>query len=95
MADSRPFPCTRCGHQVRIGEEVFVWCDLGPAVIGDDGVVRVPQVETEGYTNDAHDIHTYAVCPNPDCGHRWRLRRAFTILPEDARTGVSVEGDGQ
>jgi hypothetical protein len=93
MSDARPLPCTRCGHQVRIGEEAFVWCDLGPAVIGGDGVVRVPQAETEGYANDAHDIHTYAVCPNPNCGYRWRLRRAFTAVPETTPNAPTEETD--
>ncbi|MGI5423026.1 hypothetical protein [Actinomadura luteofluorescens] len=74
---TRPFCCTRCGHQVRIGEEASVWADFGPAVIDNDGLVRAPQAEAEGYLHEPHEIHTFAVCPNPECGHKWRLRRPF------------------
>lgn len=78
---TRPLCCTRCGHQVRIGEEAVVWADCGPAVIGDDGMVRTPQAQTEGYTYEPCEIRAYAVCSNPDCGHRWRLRRPLTADP--------------
>jgi hypothetical protein len=74
---TRPFPCTRCGHQVRIAEEAVTWIDFGPAVLNVDGEVRTPQADTEGSVDDPRPYRTYAFCTNPECGHRWRLRRAF------------------
>lgn len=74
---TRPFRCTRCGTQVHIGEEAVTWIDFGPAVLNADGEVRTPQASTEGFVGEPNPCRTYAVCTNPDCGHRWRLRRAF------------------
>lgn len=74
---TRPFPCTRCGSQVNIGEESITWIDFGPAVIGPGGVVQAPQASTEGYVDEPNPYRTYAICSNPECGHQWRLRRRF------------------
>lgn len=78
MADAtRPFPCTKCGQQVWISEEAITWIDFGPAVIGADRIVQAPESSTVGSVSDPNPHRTYAICRNPDCGHRWLLRRRF------------------
>ncbi|MBB3734097.1 hypothetical protein FHR33_010050 [Nonomuraea dietziae] len=40
--EAAPFTCPKCGSQAAVVESVIGTLDWGPAVIGGDGVVRLP-----------------------------------------------------
>lgn len=83
-----PLRCPRCGGQAAVAEDTIGYIDWGPAVVGDDGVVR-PQYPdpADGYQTVVSDGGVTAVrgcCSDPGCRHQWRLRRRFetpTQLP--------------
>ncbi|MEU4574851.1 hypothetical protein [Nonomuraea sp. NPDC023979] len=62
-----------------IVEMVMGWLDWGPAVVGDDGVVRPARVMDPPVVmaDNSTTAGTYAHCDNESCQHRWRLRRQF------------------
>ena len=80
MAD-RPLLCTRCGTPVDVAEDTIGVIDWGPAIVGDDGVVRPqypdPSDERQTVTSDGGITGVRACCTNPECRHQWRLRRRF------------------
>jgi hypothetical protein len=77
----RPLLCTRCGSSVSVAEDTTGYIDWGPAVVGDDGVVRPqypdPGDEQQTVVSDAGITAARACCSNPECRHQWRLRRRF------------------
>ncbi|GGJ87142.1 hypothetical protein GCM10011583_18360 [Streptomyces camponoticapitis] len=84
-ADARPLACTRCGQQCGVAEDVESCIDWGPAVVGDDGIVRPQYPDAEdGYQevwSVVRPLRRRAFCVNPDCRHQWTLRRYFDPVP--------------
>ena len=78
---ARPLPCTRCGSPAAVAEDTVGYIDWGPAIIGDDGVVRPQHPDpNDGYQTVVSDGGVTAVrgcCSNSECRHQWRLRRPF------------------
>lgn len=73
----QPLACTRCGSQCGIAEDTEGCVDWGPAVVGEDGVVRPQGSEIEGITGVVRVLRVRACCLNPECLHQWTLRRRF------------------
>ncbi|MFF7130022.1 hypothetical protein [Streptomyces sp. NPDC008240] len=85
---AHPLPCTKCGSQVGIAEDVESCIDWGPAVIGDDGIVRpeYPNAEDgqQEVWNAVKTLRVRAFCISPECHHQWTLRRRFDPNPAAA-----------
>ncbi|MFF4661983.1 hypothetical protein [Streptomyces sp. NPDC001282] len=77
----RPLTCTRCGSPAAVAEDTAGFIDWGPAVVGNDGVVRPRYPDPrDGYqtvVSDGGITRTRACCTSRECGHQWTLRRRF------------------
>lgn len=86
--NAHPLQCTRCGEPVGVAEDVESCIDWGPAVIGDDGVVRPQHSDAEDGYQEVHNVvrtlRIRACCVNPDCRHQWTIRRRFDSNPPAA-----------
>ncbi len=74
----RPLRCPCCGAPAAVTEETRGLIDWGPAVVGDDDVVRPLSGEDEQRVDHGYWIgRPRGVCANAACGHQWTLRRKF------------------
>lgn len=81
---NRLLACTRCGGSVVVCENVVGFIEWGRAVVDEHGVVHPasPAQEPQAVMADnGRTTSAYAVCEDPDCGHRWTLRRRFDSMP--------------
>ena len=77
----RPLVCTKCGSPCEVVEDVTGFLDWGPAVVGDDGIVRpanpAPRPPVLSADNAGVTGRPRACCSNAECRHQWTLRRRF------------------
>ncbi|MFH8483570.1 hypothetical protein [Streptomyces sp. NPDC018055] len=78
---TKPLLCTKCGEPVELAEDVIGYLDWGPAVVSDDGTVRLANPNWQPPVLMADNSRAIgrprACCVNRACGHQWRLRRPF------------------
>lgn len=82
--------CTQCGAPVVVIEDVYGHIEWGPAIIGEDGIVRPehpdPRDDFQTVVYDGGISGIRACCTNDNCEYQWRLRRRF-----DPVTGTEGE----